>query len=57
MSEKLLGYHGKIAYVNLSNKKTEIKDLDPKIAKDYLGGVNLSAKLTHDLLTDRIIIV
>ena len=52
MSQKLLGYHGKLAYVNLSNKEVEVKDLDPKIAKDYLGGVNLSAKLIFDLLTD-----
>ena len=52
MSEKLFGYHGKIAYVNLSNKAVEVKDLAPKIAKDYIGGVNLSAKLIYDLLTD-----
>ena len=52
MSEKLFGYHGKIAYVDLSNKSVEVKDLAPKIAKDYIGGVNLSAKLIYDLLTD-----
>ena len=52
MSEKLFGYHGKLAYVNLSNKEVEVKDLAPKIAKDYIGGVSLSAKLIYDLLTD-----
>ena len=52
MSEKLIGYNGKIAYVNLSEQKVDIKELDPQIAKDYLGGAGLSAKLTHDLLSD-----
>ncbi|MFX1392895.1 MAG: aldehyde ferredoxin oxidoreductase family protein, partial [Promethearchaeota archaeon] len=50
--EKLLGYNGKIAYVDLSTLKVEVKDLDPKIAEDYIGGVGLSAKLTYDLLSD-----
>ena len=52
MSEKLIGYNGKIAYVNLSEQKVDIKELDPQIAKDYLGGAGLSAKLTYDLLSD-----
>ncbi len=53
MSEKLIAYNGKIAYVNLSDQKVEIKELDPQIAKDYLGGAGLSAKLTYDLLSDK----
>ena len=48
----MLGYNGKIAYINLSSSNIEIKDLDPKIAEDYIGGANLSAKLTNDLLSD-----
>ncbi|MFX1339399.1 MAG: aldehyde ferredoxin oxidoreductase family protein, partial [Promethearchaeota archaeon] len=52
MSENLKGYNGKIAYVNLSEEKFEIKDLDPQIAKDYLGGTGLSAKIIYDLLSD-----
>lgn len=52
MSNNLIGYNGKIAYVDLSNKKWESKDLDPQIAKEYLGGTGLSAKLTYDLLSD-----
>ena len=51
MSE-LIGYNGKIAYVNLSEQKVDIKELDPQIAKDYLGGAGLSAKLTYDLLSE-----
>ena len=52
MSEKLIGYNGKIAYVNLSEQKVDIKELNPQLAKDYLGGAGLSAKLTYDLLSE-----
>ena len=53
MRQNLIGYNGKIAYVNLSVDNVEIKDLNPQIAKDFLGGTGLSAKLTYDLLTDK----
>jgi aldehyde:ferredoxin oxidoreductase len=52
MSENLIGYNGKIAYVDLNTKKWEAKDLDPNIAKEYLGGTGLSAKITYDLLSE-----
>ncbi len=52
MSENLKGYNGKIAYVNLSEEKFEIKNLDVQIAKDYLGGTGLSAKIMYDMLSD-----
>jgi len=48
----VLGYNGKIAYVDLTSLKVEVKDLDPSIAEQYIGGVGLSAKLIYDLLTD-----
>ena len=48
----MLGYNGKIAYIDLNTQETEIKDLDSKIAEDYIGGVGLSAKLTYDLLSE-----
>ncbi|MFX1314742.1 MAG: aldehyde ferredoxin oxidoreductase family protein [Promethearchaeota archaeon] len=51
MNQKLLGYNGKILFINLEKDSVEIKDLDPQIAEDYLGGTGLSAKLTFDLLT------
>jgi len=50
---QLFGYNGKIAYIDLSNQKIDVKDLDPHIAEKYIGGVGLSAKLTYDLLTDK----
>ncbi len=52
MSENLIGYNGKIAYVNLTDETVDVKDLDIQIAKAYLGGTGLSAKLTHDLLSE-----
>jgi len=52
MNENLIGYNGKIAYVNLTEGKVDVKELNPQIAKDYLGGTGLSAKLTYDLLSD-----
>jgi aldehyde:ferredoxin oxidoreductase len=45
-------YNGKIAYINLSSEAIEVKDLDPIIAEKYIGGAGLSAKITHDLLSD-----
>jgi len=52
MSEKLIGYNGKIAFIDLNNKSWETKDLNPQIAREYLGGTGLSAKLTYDLLSE-----
>ncbi|MFX1599347.1 MAG: aldehyde ferredoxin oxidoreductase family protein [Promethearchaeota archaeon] len=46
------GFNGKIAYLNLNSQTVDLKDLDAQIAKDYLGGTGLSAKLTYDLLSD-----
>lgn len=51
-AERLSGYNGKILYIDLSSMKKEIKDLNPDIAEEYIGGVSLSAKLTYDLLTN-----
>ena len=50
--EKLYGYNGKIAYIDLDSMNVEVKDLDQKIAEDYMGGAGLSAKLTYDLLSE-----
>ncbi len=52
MSENLIGYNGKIAYVNLTDETVDVKELNLQIAKDYLGGTGLSAKLTYDLLSE-----
>lgn len=49
---KMNGYNGKIAYIDLNTLSVEEKDLDPKLAENYIGGVGLSAKLTYDLLSE-----
>lgn len=50
--EKVFGYNGKIAYVNLLNDSIRIEELDDNLAKKYIGGASLSAKLTYDLLSE-----
>jgi len=52
-AEKLYGYNGKLLYIDLNKLRIEIKDLDPEIALNYIGGVGLSAKLTYDLLSNK----
>ena len=51
MSE-LISYNGKIAYINLTTQEVKIEPLKENIARDYLGGVGLSAKLIYDLLDE-----
>ncbi len=51
-NQELFGYNGKIVYINLSEPKIEVKELNKKIAELFVGGVGLSAKLTYDLLTE-----
>lgn len=50
MNKQLIGYNKKIVFVNLSTEEIKINDLNPDIAKQYIGGTGLSAKLTFDLL-------
>ncbi|MHA1370760.1 MAG: aldehyde ferredoxin oxidoreductase family protein [Promethearchaeota archaeon] len=50
---ELLGYNGKVAHIDLSANNIKIKDLELEYAEKYIGGVNLSAKLTYDMLSDK----
>ena len=45
MSEKLIGYNGKIAYVDLTNKKWETNELDPNIANTWYNKAMALEKL------------
>jgi aldehyde:ferredoxin oxidoreductase len=47
---EMFGYGGKIIRVNLTEKRTEKKDLDPDLAKDWLGGRGFIAKILYDEL-------
>ncbi|HUT82743.1 MAG TPA: aldehyde ferredoxin oxidoreductase family protein [Candidatus Bathyarchaeia archaeon] len=49
MSE-IISYNGKIAYVDLTTQTIKIEPLKEKLARDYIGGAGLSAKLIYDLL-------
>jgi len=51
MSKNLIGYNNQISYIDLSKERVEIKELDPQLARLYLGGTGLSAKITYDLLS------
>lgn len=53
MDKFIFGYNGKIAYIDLNNQTIDIKTLEPQMAKNYIGGTGLSAKLTYDLLSDK----
>jgi len=52
VKNNLIGYNGKLAYIDLTNQTVSIKELNSTIAKEYLGGTGLSAKLTYDLLSE-----
>ena len=45
---------GKLLRVDLSSSQYETKDLDKKIARDYLGGRGLGTKILYDELPPRI---
>ncbi|HDL59958.1 MAG TPA: aldehyde ferredoxin oxidoreductase, partial [candidate division WOR-3 bacterium] len=44
------GYAGKTLWVDLSKNKILIKDLDPELAVNYIGGRGFVAKLLFDLV-------
>lgn len=45
------GYAGRILYVDLGSETTEVKPLDEKWAKEYLGGWGVNYRLAYDLVT------
>ncbi|MFX1424952.1 MAG: aldehyde ferredoxin oxidoreductase family protein [Promethearchaeota archaeon] len=50
--DKINGYNGKVAYIDLSTSNVDLKNLELELIEEYLGGAGLSAKLTYDLLDD-----
>ena len=42
------GYAGKIAFVDLSTGKVEEESLDEKVARDFLGGYGLGARVLYE---------
>lgn len=46
----IYGYSGKILYVDLSNERIESRELDPKLAWDFIGGYGIGARLLYDMI-------
>ncbi|NVM28897.1 MAG: aldehyde ferredoxin oxidoreductase family protein [Candidatus Helarchaeota archaeon] len=44
----MLGMHGKIARINLTDKKVSIEDLKEDIIKKYLGGLGIAMRYLYD---------
>lgn len=44
----MYGYTGKMLFVNLSNGEIEVKELSQEIAKNFIGGAGLGAKILYD---------
>ena len=42
------GYTGKLLFVDLSSKTAEVRDLPPDIARNFLGGPSLGAKILYN---------
>jgi len=43
-------YCGRILKVDLTTGKTETRELDPKIARDFIGDIGINLKLAYDLI-------
>ena len=44
----MYGYTGKLLFVDLTTQTTQVRDLDAKTAKDFVGGPSLGAKILYD---------
>ena len=42
------GYMGRVLRVNLTEGSTRVEDLDPKLARDYIGGTGLGVRMAYD---------
>ncbi len=50
----MLGYGGRILFVDLSAATNQIESFDEGFARDYLGGNGFAAKLLYDHVRPRI---
>jgi len=48
------GWAGKILRVDLSEKKCQIEDLDPNLAKTFLGGQGTASKILFDEIDPKV---
>ncbi len=47
----MLGYHGKMLWVDLTNREVRVRDLDDAVLEKYIGGVGLGAKTLYEETT------
>ena len=50
----MYGWKGKVLRVNLTNGKISVEELDPKLARDYIGGLGLGGKYLLDEIDPKI---
>lgn len=48
MASKILGYHGQLLDIDLSSKTVKKVDLDPALARNYIGGRAMGGKMLLD---------
>ena len=48
MATKIPGYHGQLLEIDLTAKSVKTVDLDPKLARDYIGGRAMGGKMLLD---------
>ncbi len=49
----MYGYHGKILTVDLTKEKISHIPLDPKMARDFIGGAGLACRILYDMIDGR----
>lgn len=42
------GYTGKLLFVDLTNKKTRVEELDYEMARKFLGGYSLASRILYE---------
>ena len=52
LSQELYGYAGKIAYIDLSREKVEIKNLSKQDIELFVGGIGLATKIVVEEIED-----
>ncbi len=50
----MYGWHGKILRVDLSNQKTRVEEIDPQVAKEFVGGRGWAIKYLYAEMDPRI---
>lgn len=49
----MFGYAGKLAYIDLSTGRVEIREVDKELARQFIGGSALACRLVYDLIAPR----